>query len=460
MIHIEPTPVLRTALAQGGDYADLYAEHTTVNSLQLMDGVVSQGSQSVLHGVGVRVLKGERTGYAYTMDTTPAALTRCAQAAACIADSPAGERNIPLPVEQRLQHNLYPIQQPWEEMGVQQRIQVLLRIQERAMAGDPSIIRVNAALSERCSHIYFANSVGEAYRDIRPLCSLVIRVVMQRGQECQQGVSTRQMRMGAEFITDALLNEMIVQATDSARFLFEAIQPQGGDMPVVMTAGGSGILLHEAIGHAFEADFCRKGTSIFASRMGEQICHPCIDIVDDGTMQGDAGALHWDDEGVTGQCTPIVTRGRLTSYLHDRISAKHYGVAPTGNGRRESFRHIPVPRMRNTYMHNGEATPQDIISHVRRGIYARRFTNGQVQIGAGDFTFYMKEGYLIEDGKLTRPIRDVNIIGNGPKALADISMVGNDLLIDHSAGMCGKAGQSVPVSQGLPTILINHLVVG
>ena len=250
------------------------------------------------------------------------------------------------------------------------------------------------------------------------------------------------------------------EAVSRTAFLFTAKQIRGGEMPVVMAAGASGILMHEAIGHSFEADFIRTGESIFADKIGEMICAPCINIVDDGTLSYDAGFLHFDDEGVLGERTVLVDHGRLNSYMHDRITAKFYGVKPTGNGRRESFRYPPQPRMRSTNMLEGDASEEDIIHSVKRGIYAQTFTNGQVQIGAGDFTFFMKQGYLIENGHLTQPIRDMNIIGNGPRVLKDISIVGNNLKIDHSAYMCGKGGQSIPVSQGLPTVLVKRLVVG
>jgi len=231
-------------------------------------------------------------------------------------------------------------------------------------------------------------------------------------------------------------------------------------MPVVMSAGSSGILLHEAIGHAFEADFNRKNISIFSDKFGKMICDKNISVIDDGTIDFDRGSINFDDEGIAGQKTYIVTNGKLTSYLHDRISAKHYGVEPTGNGRRQSFRYTPMPRMRSTYMENGNCNEEDIIASVKNGVYVNDFTNGQVQIGAGDFTFFVKTGYLIEDGKLTQPIKDINIIGNGPKALADITMVGNNLKIDQGGGTCGKNGQSAPVSLGLPTVLIKQLTVG
>jgi len=337
---------------------------------------------------------------------------------------------------------------------------VLLHIHEEAQRQDRRVVRVKAALTQRVQHIEFANSLGETFTDQRPRTSLVIRIVMEQDGQPQMGVATNMMQMGAEFVTEERIQELVGQAISRASFLFDAVQPKGGEMPVVMAAGCSGILLHEAIGHTFEADFIRQGTSIFTGQQGQLICSPEITIVDDGTQPEDAGMLRWDDEGTPGQCTTLVQNGRLENFLHDRISARHFHVSPTGNGRRESFRHAPQPRMRSTYMLPGQASEEEIIHSVKKGIYAQVFTNGQVQIGAGDFTFYMKQGYLIENGKLTQPLRDINIIGNGPQALRDISMVGNNLLIDHSTSMCGKGGQSVPVSQGLPTVLIDKLVVG
>ncbi len=242
--------------------------------------------------------------------------------------------------------------------------------------------------------------------------------------------------------------------------MFDAVKPKGGLMPVVMGAGGSGILLHEAIGHAFEADFNRKNVSIFSDMLGKKICNPAINIVDNGIISNSRGTINFDDEGIDSQKTYIVKNGILNSYLHDRISAKYFGISPTGNGRRQSFRHAPLPRMRVTYMESGDTEEQDIITSVKRGIYVDNFTNGQVQIGAGDFTFFVKTGYLIENGKLTQPIKDINIIGNGPKALADITMVGNNLKIDEGAWTCGKDGQNMPVGQGLPTVLVKELTVG
>ena len=265
--------------------------------------------------------------------------------------------------------------------------------------------------------------------------------------------------MGAEMISDRLTDEIIAEVVSGIDARFEARRPKGGKMPVVMGAGASGILLHEAMGHSFEADFNRKGQSVFAGMTGKRICDESISIVDDGTLYANRGACNFDDEGVPGQKTYMVKDGVLNSYLHDRISARWYGLESTGNGRRESFRFNPIPRMRATYMENGNASRDDLIASVKKGIFVDEFSNGQVKIGEGDFTFYVKSGFLIENGRLTSPVKDINIIGNGPQALADITGVGNDLLIDNGTWTCGK-DQSVPVSCGIPTVLVRELTVG
>lgn len=411
------------------DYSDVFCENTDISSMVLQDGKVSQAQQVCLYGAGFRSIKSGETSYSYTMDVPP---------------------DIPMPAACTGASTLPPSQVR----------RFLLQAEEKARAMDASVAKVKAYVSQRLQRVRFEATDGTAFTDTRPRSSLSVSIVMERGGQMQMGYATRMMQQGADFFTDALLDEVVSEAIRRTDFLFTAQQIEGGEMPVVMAAGSSGILLHEAIGHAFEADFIRTGDSIFTGKLGKQICHPSISIVDDGTLPNDAGMLHYDDEGIPGQRTVLVENGRLHSYLYDRISARHFGVQPTGNGRRESFRCPPLPRMRSTYMLPGEAREEDIIRSVRRGIYAESFTNGQVQIGAGDFTFFMKTGWLIEDGKLTRPLRDLNIIGNGPEALRRISMVGDNLRIDHSASMCGKEGQRVAVSQGLPTVLIDKLIVG
>ena len=447
-------------------YSDIFAENTDISSMVLQDGKVSQAQQVCLHGAGIRTVQGTETRYAYTMDLSEEELRKAAKSVGTVpipgpspnlslvgkgVDSIFPEKETsPLPCRERL----------GEGLGALAVRQFLLDVEAKARALDSSVIKVKAYVSQRMQEVQFAASDGTSFHDFRPRSSLSVSIVMERGGKTQMGFASRMLQMGGEFFSDALIEEVVSEAIRRTDFLFSASQIEGGEMPVVMAAGSSGILLHEAIGHAFEADFIRTGDSIFTGQLGKQICHPSISIVDDGTLPGDAGMLRYDDEGIPGQKTVLVHEGKLNSFLHDRISARHFGVKPTGNGRRESFRCPPLPRMRSTYMLPGQATEEDIIRSVKRGIYAQSFTNGQVQIGAGDFTFFMKTGYLIEDGRLTRPLRDLNIIGNGPEALRRISMVAGNLRIDHSASMCGKEGQKAAVSQGLPTVLIDKLIVG
>ena len=458
--------ILSAALSGGGEYADIFMEDTRINSMVLQDGKVSQAQQVCLYGAGIRAVKDGRTGYAYTMDLGERAMLQAARFAAgsmSQGKGGAGISSLP-PSTAGMQGGA--VEDLWAEAASPRLLdpaatrQLLQKVEEKARSLDASVIKVKAYVSQRSQEVQFASSDGTAFHDLRPRMSLSLSIVMERGGQTQMGYATRMMQTGAEFFSDALIEEIAGEAIRRTDFLFSASQTEGGEMPVVMAAGSSGILLHEAIGHAFEADFIRTGDSIFTGQLGREICSPDISIVDDGTMAGDAGMLRYDDEGIPGQRTVLVDRGRLSSFLYDRISARQLGTEPTGNGRRESFRCTPLPRMRSTYMLPGEAREEDIIRSVRRGIYAQSFTNGQVQIGAGDFTFFMKTGYLIEDGRLTRPLRDLNITGNGPEALRRISMVGDNLRIDHSASMCGKEGQRVAVSQGLPTVLIDKLTVG
>lgn len=453
MHEIEIQPLFTAALSKGAQFVEIYAQQTQQQSLELLDGIVSQATNVCQLGAGIRVLHDEHTGYAYTMSFEQEDLMRAARFAATIAESGAEvvlpEQIVPIvPFEKALQ-------------PVTLDSSVLHRLEEIVYALDPRIAKVKAVLMQSQSDVTIVNSEAcKPVRDHRQRIALMLHVVMEHDGKYEMGFASDQQSMGVEFITEERMQALARRAVSQAAHLFEAITPEGGEMPVVMAAGASGILLHEAIGHAFEADFIRQRTSIFTDRQGQQICRKGITIVDDATLPQASGSFGYDDEGEEAHCTTLVRDGRLESFLHDRLSAQHFGVAPTGNGRRQSFRHSPVPRMTNTYMLAGEASEEDVIRSVRRGIYAKEFTNGQVQIGAGDFTFFLKTGFLIEDGRLTRPIRDVNIIGNGPRALADISLVGNNLAIDHSAAFCGKAGQQVPVGQGLPTVLVDHLTVG
>ncbi len=451
--------VLAAALEKGGDYADLFFEHTFHNVLGLMDGQVNSASSNVDYGVGVRVIAGDQTGYAYVENTAREDMLKAARTAAQIAQ--AAPRLAPPGFATKVPAvNYYAAKREWEAVSVKQKMPFVQKLNDRIFALDPRVSKVTVNLSDSTSRVLFVNSDGVRYVDCRPMVSLSATCVMLENGVYESGRSSRSFRMGFEFLTDGLIEELAQNTVRETAILYKAVKPKGGEMPVVLGAGKSGIFLHEAIGHAFEADFNRKNTSIFSNMLHKKVCGDFITVVDDGTIPFNRGSVNLDDEGAEGQKTVIVDKGVLSSYLHDRISARHYGVPPSGNGRRESFRHVPMPRMRATYMENGGASEADLIASVKSGVFVNSFTNGQVQIGAGDFTFYVKSGHLIENGKLTRPIRDINIIGNGPKALADIAMVANNAVIDNGAWTCGKDGQSCPVTCGMPSALVSKLTVG
>lgn len=451
--------VMNEALSKGGDYADIFFEHTFSNNISLRDGEVNRASSNIDYGAGVRVVFGDQTGYAYVENTDIKDLLKAARTAANIASVSARKEN---PIEVKESHfaNHYKIQKPWLDVSVADKKESVQKLNDRIFELDTRVIKATVSLNDSTSYILFFNSEGTLTWDYRPMCIMSGSCTMEQNGKIENGYCSRAYRKGFEFLNEELIETIAKEAVAQTSLMFEAIKPKGGEMPVVMGAGSSGILLHEAIGHTFEADFNRKKISIFSDQLGKQICSPNINVVDDGTIENARGSISFDDEGIESQKTYIVKDGVLESYLHDRISAKYYGVAPTGNGRRQSFRFAPIPRMRVTYMENGEIPEADIISSIKQGVYVDNFTNGQVQIGAGDFTFFVKTGYLIENGKLTQPIKDINIIGNGAKALADITMVGNNLKIDEGAWTCGKDGQGAPVGQGLPSVLISNLTVG
>ena len=450
--------VIAIALEKGGDYADLFFEHKFSNGTALQDGKVNRAGSSIDYGVGIRVVSGDQQGYAFVENVSLDEMIKAARVASRIANGTA--KTPPVKVSENIFRNYYPIINSWENQSIKDKIPYLQKLNDRIFALDSRVIKVNASISDETSYILYYNSEGTLCSDIRPMVRIYGSCVMQQGDKIENGHSSRAARKDASFLTDDLIEIIAQETVKLTSLMFEATKPKGGEMPVVMAAGSSGILLHEAIGHAFEADFNRKNTSIFSDKMGKIICDKNISVIDDGCIDNDRGSINFDDEGIVSQKTYLVKNGELTSYLHDRISAKHYNVDPTGNGRRESFRYIPIPRMRCTYMENGNYTQEDIIASVKSGIFVDSFTNGQVQIGAGDFTFFVKSGYLIENGKLTQPIKDINIIGNGPKALSDITMVGNNLKIDQGSWTCGKDGQGCPVSQGLPSVLVKQLTVG
>jgi len=450
---------LSTALSRGGEHADVYFQHRVGSDIGLEDGAVNRAYASVELGVGVRVVKGDQTGYGYTEDLSLDALLECARTAAAIADGPArpGPERLHLarPLPDR-----YPLRRPWGEVRPEEKLPLVAGLNARAFAADPRVRKVNVFLRDESGVVLVADSTGRIVEDRQPMTLLYLSVLAEQGGRREQNGYNVAGRAGFEFYTPERLDRVVRVAVARTAILFEAGAPPAGEMPVVLAAGSSGILLHEAIGHGMEADFNRKGVSIYADKIGKPVAKSFVNIVDDADIAGARGAINVDDEGNAAGTTHLVENGVLATYLHDAISARHYGVSPTGNGRRESYRHPPLPRMRSTYMLPGPHKKDEIIRSVKRGIYCVNFSNGQVNIGAGDFTFYVKNGWLIEDGKLTRPVKDVNIIGNGPRALELVDMVSDDLAIDEGGWTCGKDGQSVPVSQGLPTVRVASMTVG
>ena len=455
--------VLTEALSRGGDDCDLYFEHVNSTSVSLTDGKVNQASTHVSLGMGVRVRMGDQVGYAYSEDLSATALETAARTAAGIANS-ATQRHVATPVAIDLP-NHYPVSMPWTDVGIQHRVELVRKWEKAAFEADERIQRVEVSLADAEKVIMVVRPDGRLVEDWRPMTRASVRCTAEGigpdGQPVRESNGYNVAgRAGLEFLDEARQGRLVDEAVHRTLFLLDATSPQPGEMPVVLAAGPSAILLHEAIGHGMEADFNRKRISIYADKMNKSIANDQVTIVDDGTLDGARGSINIDDEGNHTERTVLVENGVLRSYMHDELSAAHYGIQPTGSGRRQSFRHAPMPRMRSTVMEPGEHDPSEIIESVSQGIYCVSFANGAVHIGGGDFSFYMKTGYLIENGKLTKPIKDVNIIGNGPEALARIDMVGNDLVIDEGGWTCGKDGQSVPVSQGMPTVRVSSLVVG
>lgn len=449
---------LAAALASGGDRADVFFQHRVMNSLSLEDGAVNKASTTVQLGAGVRVVKGDQQGYAFTEELTAASLARAAQTAGAIASGPS--RAAPVSFRSDALPRRYELKTPWESVRVEQKLPLLNGLNAAAFAADARIKKVNVGFADEAGAVLIADSEGRISEDLQPMSRVGLSVVAEQDGHRETNGWNVAGRTGFDWYDAGRLDRLVKTAVARTLILFDAVAPPVGELPVVLGAGSSGILLHEAIGHGMEADFNRKNISIFSDKVGKPVAQSFVNIVDDGTQEGARGSINVDDEGNPVGKTMLVQDGILSTYLHDSISAAHYKVAPTGSGRRESYMHAPQPRMRSTYMLNGPHQAEEIIASVKKGVYCDAFSNGQVNIGAGDFTFYVTNGMLIEDGKLTRPVKDVNIIGNGPKVLALIDMVADDLKIDEGGWTCGKNGQSVPVSQGMPTVRVSRLTVG
>ena len=450
--------VMDAALSRGGDYCDVYFEHKVSSYIGVEDKAVNRASTNVDFGAGIRVLKGDQTGYSFTEEITPKAMEQAAKTAAAIADSPG--RRGPVEFKPHDTPRRYPIEISWETVKADRKAPLLATINDKVFALDKRIVKCRVSLDDEVRYILIARSDGRLVADFQPMTSCYVNCNAEQNGRREDAFFGLSGRYGMEFYTPATLDRLAREVVARVALMFEATKPQAGEMEVVLAPGMSGILLHEAIGHGMEADFNRKKISIFADKIGKPVAEKFVSIVDDGTNPNMRGSINVDDEGNDAERTVLVENGILRSYLHDRISADYFKVKPTGNGRRESFRYAPMPRMRNTYMLPGPHKRDEIVASVKKGLYAEEFTNGEVYIGAGDFTFYVKIGHLIEDGKLTRPVKDINIIGNGPQVLRRITMVADDLAHSQGGGTCGKNGQGMPVQMGLPTVKVSAITVG
>src|SRR4051812_3655532 len=456
---------LGEALSAGGDYADLYFESVTSTSLGIDESLVKTASQGVSLGCGVRVLSGERTGYAYTDDLSSDALLKAARTAALIASGPAKE------LMQGFRHteadSLYPITGATADAEITAKLTLIQRADAAARAYDPRITQVRASFSDELRRILVAGSDGTFASDTQPLARLNVFVIAKDATNTAKGTSGGGGRITMDFFSAGGPGDADNPPDHFARGPARPAIPQpgavaapAGEMEVVLGPGWPGVLLHEAVGHGLEADFNRKKTSAFAGLIGQQVASPKVTVVDNGLMPGRRGSVNVDDEGTPTQETVLIENGILKGFLSDKLNARLMGMPNTGSGRRESYHHIPMPRMTNTYMLNGDDMPEDIIKSVKRGLYAVNFGGGQVDITNGKFVFSASEAYLIEDGVVTRPVKGATLIGNGPEALKYVSMVGNDLALDEGIGTCGKSGQSVPVGVGMPTVKLDRMTVG
>ena len=444
--------------AHRADYADIYLQFTRSEGWSLEEGLVKSGSFSIDAGAGVRVVEGERTAFAYTDDLSLEALLAAARTTRAIASAGgSGRVHAPITVTGR---SLYAAIDPVASLDADTKVAILMRVEQLARAADPRITQVMASLAAEYDVVLLARADGRISADVRPLVRLSVQVIAESAGQRQQGSSGGGGRDGLGLFDEARLQQLVDQAVHQALVNLDAGPAPAGEMTVVLGPGWPGILLHEAIGHGLEGDFNRKGTSAFAGRVGERIAAKGVTVVDDGTLSGRRGSLNVDDEGEPTQCTTLIEDGILKGYIQDSLNARLMGVAPTGNGRRESYAHVPMPRMTNTYMLNGDRDPDEIIASVEKGLYAVNFGGGQVDITSGKFVFSAAEAYLIENGKVTRPVRGATLIGNGPDVLTRVSMIGNDMALDPGIGTCGKDGQSVPVGVGQPTLRIDGLTVG
>jgi TldD protein len=452
---------LARALATKADYADIYFEYRTHDVVHLEEGLIKQASASTTSGIGVRVLAEAKTGYAFSDDVTIESLESAARTARIIATDSRSQAAVRIPSNSSLEHDLYPIADDYLDVPLGTKVELLKAIDREMRSADSRVTAVMASLSEENKVVLIASSQGWIIGDVQPLVRLDIRCLVESNGNRQAGYFGVGGRTGLkDHLEPENCRAHARKAVRQALVNLEAIEAPAGPMDVVLAPGWPGILLHEAIGHGLEADFNRRRTSAFSGRLGERVATELCTVVDDGTIPSRRGSLNLDDEGTSTRQTVLIEKGILRSYLQDRLSASLMNMELTGNGRRESYAHIPMPRMTNTFMLAGEDDPEDVIRSVEKGVYAVSFRGGQVDITNGKFVFSASEAYLIEGGRITRPLKGVTLAGNGPDVLTRVSRVGADLRLDEGIGTCTKNGQSVPVGVGLPTMRIDQLVVG
>jgi TldD protein len=450
--------LLSIALERGGDYADLFFEYRASARLGFEEGIVRSAARGVSMGMGVRVQEGEATGYAHTEDLSWEALERAARVAAGIAA--AGKAVAPVGLATGRPAHRYDLDQPTLDVEGRRKVELLERAAKAIMAFDSKIVKAEASFAEEIREVLIATSTGVFVHDVQPLMRFGVRALAEHGGRREAGSSGGGGRMTLGYFEHKSPEEHAKQAAKQALVNLDAREAPAGQMVVVLAPGDSGILLHEAVGHGLEADFNRRGTSNYTGSVGKNVASPLCTVVDDPTLLQGRGSINVDDEGAEPKKNVLIENGVLRGYLHDRLSSRFFGVTPTGNGRRESFASISLPRMTNTVLLAGPHHPDEIVSSVKKGIYAKTFGGGQVDISNGDFVFSLTESYLIEDGRLTAPLKGANLVGNGPETLREVEMLGTDVMVSDGIWTCGKDGQSVPVGVGCPTVKLAKITVG
>lgn len=442
------------------DDADLYFQHTRYESWSLEEGIVKSGNFSIDQGVGVRAVSGDKTAFAYADVVNADTLMQAAKSTRVIGPSGGKKKIILQPISTFSGQALYIPEDPIFSLKTEEKIQLLEKIEQKARAKDPRVVQVMASLTGEFDVILVAKGNGKLVADIRPLVRVSISVIVEQNGRRETANAGGGGRLNYKMFTDEVINGWVDHAVNSALINLESKPAPAGPMTVVMGPGWPGVLLHEAIGHGLEGDFNRKGSSAFAGKLGQKVAAPGVTVVDDGTLSGRRGSLNVDDEGNPTQCTTLIENGRLKGFMQDAMNSRLMKMPLTGNGRRESYAALPLPRMTNTYMLGGDKYPGEILASIKKGLYAVNFGGGQVDITSGKFVFAATEAYWVENGKIQYPVKGATIIGNGPESLKQVSMIGNDLRLDDGVGVCGKEGQSVPVGVGQPTLRIENMVVG